>query len=487
MNSHTHSKAQAVKRLLLFSLIFVSFGGFAQNWQTINSTREAYFVEQSRNMHAIHPDSSRLIGMDSVFYHFRSPQHNFSTTCGNPLSPSWAGLKTLISPSGRNVFFNDNGDSIFIYTQNRTSTWRMYTYPNGDYLQAGVLSTGVANVLNIPDSILILDITAYNSSSSPVADIFNNKQIILSKNFGLTQVYNMASFPQDTTTYRLIPGHRLTYGEVFDFQVGDVFETLVLGTSGPGPIDVEKITGKTLWTDSVQYNYADTFYTRTFIGNPCCSTTSSASVTNGTVTYKNLSAFIGGSYFPEQTIFYPSPGDTTGVIWYTMMNGNGSCQPVSETYSAGGYNYSANCMQISFDPIGTSYTYTVGRGALLNAMIDNPMYQTMPYCLKGSLVCGTWSQTPAGITDHGAIDAQSLSLFPNPASTRLTLTWKPVNISGKLEMELFDMLGSRSVQILQPDASAGTEQFDVSSLPAGIYCIRIHTGTDSVSKLFVKE
>ena len=60
---------------------------------------------------------------------------------------------------------------------------------------------------------------------------FNGKEIRLSKNYGLSGIYDLYMFPQDTLLYtlegRMIPMfgvQELTAAEIYDYAVGDEFQ-----------------------------------------------------------------------------------------------------------------------------------------------------------------------------------------------------------------------------------------------------------------------
>ena len=62
------------------------------------------------------------------------------------------------------------------------------------------------------DDVKVITLQAKNASNQDIYNIFNNKQIILSKDYGLTRTYDMVTFPTDTTPLLLIGKARLLSG-----------------------------------------------------------------------------------------------------------------------------------------------------------------------------------------------------------------------------------------------------------------------------------
>lgn len=78
---------------------------------------------------------------------------------------------------------------------------------------------------------------------------------------------------------------------------------------------------------------------------------------------------------------------------------------------------------------------------------------------------------PLAIEDAGIA---SVSVFPNPASTSVTLS----GVAGS-QVQLFDLSGRRLSVI---ESATENQQLDVSSLAEGLYIVRISNGGSTVSK-----
>ncbi len=78
----------------------------------------------------------------------------------------------------------------------------------------------------------------------------------------------------------------------------------------------------------------------------------------------------------------------------------------------------------------------------------------------------------------------AISLSPNPAKNTLSITGLPIN--EKVKITVVDFSGNTAIsqQLL---ANSQLYNFDISSLHAGNYVLKVETGTASVAKQFVKE
>jgi hypothetical protein len=89
------------------------------------------------------------------------------------------------------------------------------------------------------------------------------------------------------------------------------------------------------------------------------------------------------------------------------------------------------------------------------------------------------------IENHDVANSPTISIFPNPASQQLTLTFlhrSPHPLSATLK----NILGSTITHELVP-ANASHFEIDVSSLAAGLYFIEVASGDEKWLRRFVKE
>ena len=91
---------------------------------------------------------------------------------------------------------------------------------------------------------------------------------------------------------------------------------------------------------------------------------------------------------------------------------------------------------------------------------------------------------PLGISDI-AILANSLSLYPNPASDELNIKFEA---NDKARVSLVDMVG-REVSVIAYTGSAGIQEisYNTSSIAKGIYLVRVQSGAETITKKVVLQ
>jgi hypothetical protein len=102
--------------------------------------------------------------------------------------------------------------------------------PNSDYIQATVSAIRTDSVCGIPDQVKVIMLQAKNASNQNIPNIFNNKILVLSMNYGLTHIYDFVKFPADTTSFFLkgksnppIGLQDFIFQQSCDYNIGDEF------------------------------------------------------------------------------------------------------------------------------------------------------------------------------------------------------------------------------------------------------------------------
>lgn len=90
-------------------------------------------------------------------------------------------------------------------------------------------------------------------------------------------------------------------------------------------------------------------------------------------------------------------------------------------------------------------------------------------------------------TDTGIDEKNKLSVFPNPAGTKIALKWSG-SLQDNITVAIYDMQGRKLIERKIPSLSATPFVLDISSLASGAYFIQI-TGSKSLNEKykFVKE
>jgi hypothetical protein len=86
-----------------------------------------------------------------------------------------------------------------------------------------------------------------------------------------------------------------------------------------------------------------------------------------------------------------------------------------------------------------------------------------------------------------SIDLSSLNIYPNPASTRVQVSFE-MKVTERLSVEIKDLSG-KTVKSVEPgivNAGAFTQEFDIHTLPSGIYFLNVRMAGGVVCKKFIK-
>ncbi|MEL6534985.1 MAG: reprolysin-like metallopeptidase [Bacteroidota bacterium] len=97
-----------------------------------------------------------------------------------------------------------------------------------------------------------------------------------------------------------------------------------------------------------------------------------------------------------------------------------------------------------------------------------------------------WSESASvTVTDLDGIPEESLQLYPNPGENQLTLQLQGVN-AASAQVELFTVQGQR-MQVMDWENLQTPLQVNTSSLPAGVYQVRVSTEDGVRTQVWVKQ
>ena len=121
---------------------------------------------------------------------------------------------------------------------------------------------------------------------------------------------------------------------------------------------------------------------------------------------------------------------------------------------------------------GTTYYIEIDAGLVLD-YFGNPF--------EGIYGSSTWSFTIAGTSAIEDDLLNNIKLYPVPASTILTVSYE----AGVNQIEILDLTGSRVY--FNEQLNETEHKIDVSSLPKGIYFIKMSTDAKLVTRKFIKK
>ena len=210
-----------------------------QNYQCLQSSVTHYFINGNNYLRGIRIDSSKLTGDTVVYYPYHTGRGAYNYPAVMPFSDtnggSWLGKKVLQLTDGTFIFDNYWGsDSVIIKTQAHTGdSWVFYKDTGSLYYKATVVSADTMTILSSRDSVKNILVTAQNASGIVTTDPLDSFTIILGKNSGFVQVFDLYTFPYHKPDSAYRPG--------LDYFLDRSTSTLAninntAGTAGPSAI-----------------------------------------------------------------------------------------------------------------------------------------------------------------------------------------------------------------------------------------------------------
>ena len=353
-----------MKHLLFFLLFFrIGFCADAQNYQCLQSGVQRYFINGNGYLRSIVIDSTHTSGDTTIYFPYHTPRGSydvsgFTPTALDPNGGSWLGKKVLQKSDGTFIFDSYWNDSVIIKTRaNIGDSWVFYKDTSLLYYKATLVSKDTMTVLSTPDSVETIMINAYMGSAIYTADPLDSFTIILSKNHGFVQVFDLYTFPYhkadsayrpgldffldrstcdynyinvesgfspaaNITLFKLVNFINPTEQQLYNWNVGDIIESYHNYANCPfgfycsGAVYVndyilETVTSKTISGHEANYILDGSHYSRRYWADPFRIIDNAGSYTF----YDNVfpiadSAFIPESRMEANYVFY-FPGDTT--------------------------------------------------------------------------------------------------------------------------------------------------------------------------------
>lgn len=150
--------------------------------------------------------------------------------------------------------------------------------------------------------------------------------------------------------------------------------------------------------------------------------------------------------------------------------------------------------------VGSTYTWVVTGGVVQSGSGTNKILVkwnsgatagSVAVTERNTNLCSGVQKTLAisvftiGVKNNNATDNQ-FYMYPNPISNQLNIKWIGASANG-IKVNIFDVLG-KSIFHYTFNFTVGEEQMiDLSTIPKGIYFLKMETGSGSVSKMFIKE
>lgn len=505
-----------MKTLLSLLLLCVNFQLFAQNYQCLQYGPKNYFINGNGYVRGIRIDSVSFPGSDELYYpyHTQRISNYLSSIIVDTFGASWLGKTVTQNTDG--VFLFDNlWDTIIIQTQaHKGDTWTFFNDTTDRYYTATVTSEDTMTIHGATDSIKTMTINADSAGVPNPSDPVNNFQIILSKNNGFVQIFDLYTFPYrrpNTNTrnlfdyyldivlgnlgggdafpsnpptatnsiFRLFNLHNPTMQEVYDFNVGDVFETEWTHR------DKYPVEYKRLKTDSIMAMSKGLYSTSyTIVTREVSSMTNYGITTTVTVDYRepviqtyiyDTSTLIDRNKMPEEAYL---------LNYYEKeFISNSQCDTedsyVFNTDSRGtGFWYNGTGMIPYFAYQKYSPGFGMTRSETYNPPSDGTESTYYTYYSKGGKTCGTYV-FPGTNGVETIPNKQAITIAPNPASDHISISMDS-QPGADVHVSVYDATGKKLYQ--SQSENQNDKVINTSSWNSGLYLIIVQCGTNIIKK-----
>jgi hypothetical protein len=483
--------------LLIFNLTTGS-KALSQNYRLIDANRIRTYGTVDSNYIFIKVDSVFASGDDTTYYFNRLIDTVYQPDCLiNYADTSVLGKKMIINSdsSATHIFFNENGDSIFIETLVSVGdTWILYTFEDSSYIKATVVSKAPLGILpNITDTVARLHLNVYSNSDVLLSDTFpNEKKFDITKNYGLIEFYDFNDFPEDTFLILLkgISDPDTAMVDVdaenaFNFQLGDEFHFREVLSDGESYLRQSAIKyyilNKYQYSDSVVYDAVHVQIDS--LSNPTSPTAVTFVWDTVTLTYNyDDYAFLDTI---ELTLF---EAQQFGFSDWRQNDSLYEGIPFKLVYDWFEYNPDDSCLSNAGNTYLPEQQYGDGLGLMhyFDSTAINNYYQLdMVFFHKGLKEWGIpYDFSELLLIANGTEDnLNSVNIFPNPASESIVISNLP-KLESHVYINIYDLQGR---QLIRAHISTISEQsINISSLKQGAYIIGIETNYAIKALPFIK-
>lgn len=270
--------------ILAICILFCSQLAYSQ-WQSFNTDEKSYFkIKESSSfpadttIHQFYYDTIINYGSFQVMHsNYTNPDFNgcYPVVNQNFGSYNFIYSKQYIRPDSvllvndSTYFFYENTSVLFLPQSKPNDVWTSPINNSNNYnnLKFTCDSVGVGTVLlNINDSLKYFSVKAFQNTT-PVASVYDNLTIILSKNYGFKQLIAFRDYNQQEFNLVGLDSANIKTGfsypdfsAYFHLAVGDVIiwkEVTIIGFYFPQPIVYHKdsVINALITPDSVVYNF----------------------------------------------------------------------------------------------------------------------------------------------------------------------------------------------------------------------------------------
>jgi Secretion system C-terminal sorting domain len=261
----------------------------------------------------------------------------------------------------------------------------------------------------------------------------------------------------------------LTVGQVYDFNVGDVFQTHIISyQSGPTPYYTKKVLSKVLSANNDSITY--TIQVDYFLPQACptCQPSFNSGISNLMITNLAASAYtrdpLGVQVLPSDSVI--------GIIDTAYLD---YCNRIVNSHS----NF-PKLTVLSGNYGGNIYIQGCGGPYAFNTSFGNPgsFSENLEFYKKGNDSCGTYFNFPLSLNPL-ALNQTNLKIFPNPSNDKL-------KIEGSTLLNEYTIFSTNGKMV--QSGKIVDKEISIKALPIGIYNLQVFDkNSNRISKIFMKE
>jgi len=438
---------------------------------------------------AFRQDSIEVSGnSDTLFYSYRAIRDSagYPFICRDTTNGDALGRRIYKNHDGWFRFFNRNNDTIRINASAALNqSWNYCALPDSDfcYLQATVTGIMLDSIAGTTDSVKVITFQAKNAFGVNIPGIFNQKEVRLSKHYGLSKIYDIYHTPFDTLPLVLIGKttpqmgvQPFTWTDVYDYNEGDEFHYSGYHTYGSATVTwktINKILGKTVYGNMDSVHYLVEMCKKTW--DPFGNTTTIHDTIVESHNFILLANDAKLRMLPDEfsRSIWTAPAFSRTFSDYNHRQ--------AQIYNMDGYFYYSydSCFNDPFESWGPVSWYVPGLGVTkymywyADATVESYSNELV-YFKKGSEIWRTPVATDCsslvGIDEKPVPEEPSVVVFPNPAVTRVRVMLRSFNQEEPFHFALYNYAGIKVFDAISP---ANPAVIDRNDLPSGLYILVI--------------